>query len=280
VGPGFLSEFDFRPGGLPGTVFVPTRREYVGEGGFEVSLAELADGRWALPVYTSLDRLLDRCGQGTPWAEVRSSKLQEMRRGTGFDVVAVDVALPAGLNGADPVGPADPMWEPAHPAWWFNVFLQRFVGGEEAGANRGRVREAVQAARHAGDEDYYSVYFDGGVYAELEAIGLSDESEPFEECSLQLVGFSMQAVRFVFDVARAGDMVLFTDLLDLDDAKVVLTSPEQEAELPASLCRNFRRVLCATPDELAPVLAEARRQRRPSQWVLDGTDGPDGEPVS
>src|SRR5437868_3676587 len=97
----------------------------------------------------------------------------------------------------------------------FDVFLVRFVAGQPAEADRGRVRSVLQSATFEGPDKYsvYVVKFPGEVTVELHAAGL-EGSESFTSCSVSIRGMSDQLVRFIFDVARVGDMVILPAMED------------------------------------------------------------------
>lgn len=78
-----------------GFAFVPTR-QILGHGEqIRPELRRTADGQLALPAYTSLDRLLAGCGEGQSWVLVPTDWFERMRAECGFDVIALNVALPA-----------------------------------------------------------------------------------------------------------------------------------------------------------------------------------------
>lgn len=56
------------------------------------------DGRIALLVYSALDRLIDCCGPGQPWIVVDTGKLEAIGEHAPYDVILVDVDIPADLR--------------------------------------------------------------------------------------------------------------------------------------------------------------------------------------
>jgi hypothetical protein len=76
----------------------------------------------------------------------------------------------------------------------FDIFLQRFVGGEPAEAHRVQVKAVLQANHHSGPDRYgfYVVSFPDGVDVELSAKGL-DGSESFKRCAFHVRGMISQS---------------------------------------------------------------------------------------
>lgn len=93
---------------VPPVVYVPTQRVRPGDTETTLELRRLQDGQLALMAYTSLDRLVDACGEFQPWALVPAPQVEQIRAAAGFDVVALDVAIPAELrHGAETLDAAD-----------------------------------------------------------------------------------------------------------------------------------------------------------------------------
>jgi hypothetical protein len=92
---------------LPPVVYLPVAHvpDDATEG--QAELRRLDDGRLAVMAYTSLDRLIDCCGEQQPWLLVRVAALSELRTQSGYAVVALDVPLPEELRhgGTGEVGP-------------------------------------------------------------------------------------------------------------------------------------------------------------------------------
>ncbi|WP_092531534.1 SAV_915 family protein [Amycolatopsis arida] len=56
-------------------------------------LRELADGRRAMLVFTSLDRLVDGCGDEQPWLALRAEAIEEFRYLAQADTVLWDALI-------------------------------------------------------------------------------------------------------------------------------------------------------------------------------------------
>jgi hypothetical protein len=87
---------------LPDLVFAPAH-PLPGQGGdlvFEVR--ELADGTVALPVYSSIARLVAQLGGAQPWAELPLSAAREFMAKVGVRLVVLDAE----------VAPGAPRWRP------------------------------------------------------------------------------------------------------------------------------------------------------------------------
>lgn len=102
-----------------------------------LDVRELTDGRVALPVYSSLERLISCCGHSQPWVPFRSAQLPELARGGGFEVVVLDAAVPPELRasaaGAARAVERDPRWQDPGSADWALVYLpsRPFRPGDE-----------------------------------------------------------------------------------------------------------------------------------------------------
>lgn len=79
-------------------VYVPTQRVRPGDAEANVELRHLQDGQLALLAYSTLDRLVDCCGEFQPWALLPSVHVEELRQTTGFDVIVIDTPIPAELQ--------------------------------------------------------------------------------------------------------------------------------------------------------------------------------------
>lgn len=81
-------------GAVPPVLYVPAR--HAGVGRVDVELSTLVDGRVAALAYTSLDRLVDACGDAQPWALLPTEQLSELQASGAVSVIAVDPeVLPA-----------------------------------------------------------------------------------------------------------------------------------------------------------------------------------------
>lgn len=76
----------------PTVLYLPTAAQTNGE---EVAfvLRELEDGRRALLVFTSLERLVEGCGDEQPWVSIRAEALPEFEGLTEPDVLLWDAVL-------------------------------------------------------------------------------------------------------------------------------------------------------------------------------------------
>lgn len=79
---------------VPPVVYVPAAQVGPDAGEARVRLLTLSDGRQVLPAYTSLDRLIDACGDDQPWILVPATTVDEQRERIGFDVAVLDAELP------------------------------------------------------------------------------------------------------------------------------------------------------------------------------------------
>jgi hypothetical protein len=82
---------------LPPMLYVPSAGPSA-DGSLLLDLRRIDDGRLALLVYTALDRLHTGCGQHQPWALVPTQTLDEIDAVQPYDLVLVDVSLPAELR--------------------------------------------------------------------------------------------------------------------------------------------------------------------------------------
>lgn len=89
---------------LPPVVYVPCEPPASEDGDLVLELRHLADGRLALLAYSALDRLIACCGEHQPWALVPTPKLDEINEEVPFEVVALDLDLPAEQRRTEPAG--------------------------------------------------------------------------------------------------------------------------------------------------------------------------------
>ena len=154
----------------------------------------------------------------------------------------------------------------------FDVFLQKFVRGEPAKANRESVRAVLSTQDFSGPDDFgfYDVRFTDGSEVEFSASGLSGESD-FAACAFHIRGMSQRLVSFIWDIAKAGEMVI---LPAMDDFVPILSSLEQHNHLPQDLARDFPvPVVCKSPAELESLLVGGYSgwQRYRNQVIDGGT---------
>ncbi|WP_199916545.1 MULTISPECIES: SAV_915 family protein [Miniimonas] len=88
-----------RAGGLPFDVppvfYVPCTRHVTEPDQLEVVYRTTKDGRTALLLYTALDRFQGCNGPDAPWFLAATSWLDELRKVRPYDVVYLDLPLPA-----------------------------------------------------------------------------------------------------------------------------------------------------------------------------------------
>lgn len=136
----------------------------------------------------------------------------------------------------------------------FDVYLQRFDKGQPAKVSREQVLSVLRSTKFSGPDDFgfYVVKFPDGQDVEFSAEGLQGSGE-FTGCSFQIRGMSPHLVRFMFEVAKAGDMVL---IATMEPFVPILSRPEQQEQLPAELAENDPApVVCGSPEELDSLLS-------------------------
>ncbi len=135
----------------------------------------------------------------------------------------------------------------------FDVFLQRFRNSESADVERRPVREVLDAASYRGPDEFgfYVVAFPDGIEVEFSAKGLESQ-EPFTGCAFHIRGFGDDLMKFMFDVARAGDMVIIPAM---EGNPLVLVSEAQAREIPSDLRESFRSIVVGSAKELGAVLS-------------------------
>ncbi|QGK68980.1 hypothetical protein GIY23_05015 [Allosaccharopolyspora coralli] len=81
--------------GAPQTeVFVPSERASTGDQQVRFELRYTSEGAFALLTYTSLERLVEGCGEAQPWVSVADTDVMTLAEQTGAQVVLQDVPLP------------------------------------------------------------------------------------------------------------------------------------------------------------------------------------------
>jgi hypothetical protein len=136
----------------------------------------------------------------------------------------------------------------------FDIYLQRFVGGESADVARGPVLAVLNGASHSDlrSEGWCDVKFPDGTSIEFSARGLVAGGK-FQGCAVHARGMSIRIATFIFEIAKAGDMVV---LAAMEDGPAILTGPEQEKELPADLTASFGKVVwCKSGAEMEVLLS-------------------------
>lgn len=117
---------------LPAQVCVPARLDPA-SGGPVLEVRELTDGRRAMSVYSSMERLIACCGSSQPWLTFHSDWLPALHRGGEFDVVVVDADVPVGLRRCATGGAeGERAWHDPESVDWVSVFVpsQRFRPGD------------------------------------------------------------------------------------------------------------------------------------------------------
>lgn len=118
--------------------------------------------------------------------------------------------------------------------------------------DRRPVREVLRAATYRGPDDFgfYVVAFPDGVEVEFSASGLESEGS-FTGCAFHIRGLGDSLTKFMFDVARAGDMVIIPVM---EGNPLVLVSESQNASVPSDVGESLQPILVRSPDELGAVL--------------------------
>src|SRR5690349_6604243 len=115
----------------------------------------------------------------------------------------------------------------------FDVFLQRFDKGATQQVYREKVRSLLEATRFKGPDEsgFYIVHFPDGTHVEFSAEAL-DGPDEFNNCAFHIRGLSHDLVKFIFDIAKAADMVI---LPAMEDFVPILSSAKQRRTLPPDL---------------------------------------------
>ena len=91
----------------------------------------------------------------------------------------------------------------------FDLYVVRLENGDPAPADRRAVLDVFDRCgnveRHGGG--FYDAFFDDGSHVQFSATGLETDEE-FNICVFQLRNFTFPIMRFVYEVAVAGDMVV------------------------------------------------------------------------
>ncbi|WP_009950386.1 SAV_915 family protein [Saccharopolyspora erythraea] len=66
-----------------------------------MELRQTTGGALALVLYTSLERLVECCGEHQPWMKVPTKELPAVVEQVGAQVIREDVPLPGGTRGED-----------------------------------------------------------------------------------------------------------------------------------------------------------------------------------
>lgn len=91
----------------------------------------------------------------------------------------------------------------------FDLYVIHLKDGEPAGADRRAVLDAFDrygnVERHG--DGFYDAFFDDGSHVQFSAKGLETE-EDFDCCAFHLRNFTFPIMRFIYEVAAAGDMMV------------------------------------------------------------------------
>ncbi len=75
-------------------IYLPSARVRQGDDEATVELRRLEDGRLVVLAYTSLEALVEGCGERQPWLSVRSEYLEQIVSGSGATEVLRNAMLP------------------------------------------------------------------------------------------------------------------------------------------------------------------------------------------
>ncbi len=76
-------------------VYLPSERAQRGDAEVTVEFRRIDDGRLVVLAYTSLDALVDGCGDRQPWVSLPAESIGEIVQASGADEVLWNQALPA-----------------------------------------------------------------------------------------------------------------------------------------------------------------------------------------
>lgn len=133
----------------------------------------------------------------------------------------------------------------------FDIHLIKFSKGQGCELPRERVRSLLhQHEYHQQSEDSFDVQFKDGSHVEFLAHGLAS-SDSFKGCAFWIRGMSTEIIRFVFEVAKEADTVLFPTM---EGNPCILVRPDQRVELPGDL--DLPIVECSSPEELGRLVMD------------------------
>ena len=137
----------------------------------------------------------------------------------------------------------------------FDLFLECFKTGESMQVNRPAVLEVLRnSSRDSADSfGFYNVEFVDGSSVEFSAKGL-EMVDKFTGCAFHIRSVSQAVISFVFDVAVAGNMIIFnaqgTD--EISNPSAILVSESQISHLPEGSAVN--PVVCGSARHLLTLL--------------------------
>jgi hypothetical protein len=134
----------------------------------------------------------------------------------------------------------------------FDIYLLRFKDGKPVETDRAPILEVLKTYSYRSPDKYsfYDVAFPGGGSVEFSASGLESE-EPFNGCAFFIRGLSDGLMKFMFDVARAGELVIFPVM---KDSPCILVSQSQAKEVPPDVSKNFKLIVVTSAEELGSLL--------------------------
>lgn len=134
----------------------------------------------------------------------------------------------------------------------FDVYLKRFEAGKSAQVSREPVLAVLKTAKYTNPHNCYVVEFPDGADVEFSASELEGSGD-FADGAFFIHGKSLHLTKFIFEIARAGDMVR---LAAMEPFVPILTRAEQRQQLPAELAGNDPEpVICRSPEELDSLLS-------------------------
>jgi hypothetical protein len=140
----------------------------------------------------------------------------------------------------------------------FDLHLQHFSRGNSASVDPAPVVEVLAKENYTGPDPFgfYCVEFADGTTVEFNASGLNGQG-PFSGCAFHVRGMGNHLVRFVFDVARAGNFVIFNcQGNDSQESPVlIMVRSDQTEHLPGDLTTQYEsRPVCTSPEMLGALL--------------------------
>ena len=115
---------------------------------------------------------------------------------------------------------------------------------------------ATQTHKGPDDFGFNRVVYEDGTTVEFNACG-HDGREPISGCAFHIRGTSPELFEFVFEVARAGDFVIFNCQGDdsADSPVLILVCLGQESELPRGIVGQYEtRPVCESGKMLGNLL--------------------------
>ncbi|MGH3797027.1 MAG: SAV_915 family protein [Pseudonocardiaceae bacterium] len=82
---------------LPLMVYLPSQRVAGDDSETQLELRRLVDGRLVAVAYTTLERLVQGCGESQPWVLLPTPVLERYREQWGIEAVVLDAHLPPEL---------------------------------------------------------------------------------------------------------------------------------------------------------------------------------------